>query len=113
MRTKKGTVTSAGKIKNTVTVTVTRYVVHPVYKKSYPVSKKFLADTNGQEVKEGYVVMIGECRPLSKKKHFKIVEVVEKGLEKGMSLEDELSEAREGTGDDVASKTDSNTSDPS
>lgn len=93
MRTKKGIVTSAGKITNTVTVTVTRYVVHPVYQKRYPVSKKFLADTNGQEVKEGYVVMIGECRPLSKKKHFKIVEVLEKGLEKGVSLEEELSEA--------------------
>ncbi len=92
MRTKKGTITSA-KMQNTVTVTVTRYVTHPVYKKRFPVSKKFLADTNGVTVREGDMVLIGECRPLSKRKHFKVIEVLAAGLLKEGSLEQELAEA--------------------
>lgn len=91
MRTKKGIVTSA-KMEKTVTVTVARSVVHPIYKKRFPVSKKFLADTNDLEVKEGDVVRIGECRPLSKRKHFKVIEVVAKGIgrEKVVLPEEEL-----------------------
>ncbi len=92
MRTKKGIVTSA-KTPKTVTVTVTRYVVHPIYKKRYPVSKKFLADTGELAVEEGNVVLIGECRPVSKRKKFKVLEVLAKGLAKGVSLEQELDEA--------------------
>ncbi len=76
MITKKGTITSAKKMTNTVTVTVHRQLFHPVYKKSYRISKKFLADTNGMDLFMGDEVMIQECRPLSKRKHFKVMEVV-------------------------------------
>jgi small subunit ribosomal protein S17 len=76
MITKKGTITSAGKMTNTVTVTVHRHMVHPVYKKGYRHSKKFLADTNGMDLFLGDEVVIQECRPLSKRKHFKVTEVV-------------------------------------
>ena len=75
MRTKKGIVTSA-KTQKTVTVAVTRLVMHSKYRKRYPVTKKFLADTNNIEVKEGDEVLIGETRPLSKRKRFKILEVI-------------------------------------
>ncbi|HLD08195.1 MAG TPA: 30S ribosomal protein S17 [Candidatus Peribacterales bacterium] len=92
MRTKKGTVTSA-KMQNTVTVEVTRYITHPIYKKRYPVSKKFLADTSGILVREGDTVEIGECRPLSKRKHFKVLNVLASGFLKDGSLEQELAEA--------------------
>ena len=74
MRTKKGVVTSA-KMTGTVTVTVHAFVMHPVYKKRFRKSKKFLADTNGQDVHEGDIVVITECRPLSKNKHFKVTEI--------------------------------------
>jgi|ETNmetMinimDraft_2_1059921.scaffolds.fasta_scaffold43013_4 small subunit ribosomal protein S17 len=77
MRKKKGTITST-KMTGTVTVTVDSLAFHPKYKKRYKVSKKFLADLAGHEVNEGDLVIIGECRPLSKRKHFKIVEVVKK-----------------------------------
>jgi small subunit ribosomal protein S17 len=77
MITKQGIVTSA-KMKNTVTVTVHRHAVHPLYKKRYRVSKKFMADTNGQTVGEGDEVLIAECRPLSKLKHFKVMEILKK-----------------------------------
>lgn len=76
MITKKGTITSAGKMTNTVTVSVHRNKVHPVYKKSFRISKKFLADTNGMDLFQGDEVVIQECRPLSKRKHFKVIEVV-------------------------------------
>jgi small subunit ribosomal protein S17 len=79
MLTKKGTITSAGKMQNTVTVTVHQSVRHPLYKKSFRKSKKFLADTNGMtDLMAGDEVEIEECRPLSKNKHFKIKEVLKR-----------------------------------
>lgn len=76
MITKKGTITSAGKMTNTVTVTVHRHMVHHLYKKSFRMSKKFLADTNGLDLFLGDEVLIQECRPLSKRKHFKVTEIL-------------------------------------
>ncbi len=78
MRHKIGTITSA-KMQDTVTVTVHRSVMHPVYKKRYRVSKKFLADTKGvNDLGIGDTVQITECRPLSKRKHFKVTEVLKR-----------------------------------
>ena len=94
MRTKQGTVTSA-KMQNTVTVMVTRLVMHTKYRKRYPVSRKFLADTDGKQVKEGDTVLIGETRPLSKRKHFKVLEVLASGPAiQDQTLEDELASLR-------------------
>lgn len=75
MRTKKGTITSA-KMTGTVTVTIHRSVFHPKYQKRFRVSKKFLADTNGFDLGVGDIVVITECRPLSKNKCFRVTEVV-------------------------------------
>lgn len=80
MITKLGVITAA-KMKNTVTVTIHRSVVHPLYKKSFRVSKKFLADTNGQDVHVGDEVRITECRPLSKRKRFKVTEVIKRAAQ--------------------------------
>lgn len=79
MRTKVGTISSA-KMQNTVTVTVHRSVFHPVYKKRFRVSKKFLADTAGQKLNVGDLVEITECRPISKNKHFKVTQVLKAAL---------------------------------
>lgn len=79
MLTKKGVITSAGKMKDTVTVTVHQLVAHALYKKSYRKSKKFLADTKGiTDLIAGDEVIIEECRPLSKRKHFKVKEVTKR-----------------------------------
>ncbi|MBI3619394.1 30S ribosomal protein S17 [Candidatus Peregrinibacteria bacterium] len=75
MRTKQGVITSA-KMKGTVTVTVHRAVFHPLYKKRYRMSKKFLADMNGMDLGVGDLVEITECRPLSKRKCFKVTEMI-------------------------------------
>lgn len=94
MRTKKGIVISA-KMKKTVAVAVTRDVIHPKYRKRYPVTKKFLADTGDLQPKEGDEVLIGETRPLSKRKCFTVLEVLVSGSGvAGVSLEEELREAR-------------------
>jgi small subunit ribosomal protein S17 len=78
MLTKQGTITSA-KMQNTVTVTVHQQVRHPLYKKSFRKSKKFLADTNDMsDLGVGDLVVITECRPLSKTKHFKVTEVIKR-----------------------------------
>ncbi len=78
MRTKVGTITAA-KMTDTVTVTVHRSVFHPLYRKRYRVSKKFLVDTKGvTDLGIGDTVEITECRPLSKRKCFKITNVIKR-----------------------------------
>lgn len=79
MLTKKGTITSAGKMQNTITVSVHQFVNHPLYKKSFRRDKKFLVDTNNiSDLAVGDEVVIQECRPLSKRKHFKLIEVLKR-----------------------------------
>lgn len=79
MTQKIGTITQAGKMQDTVTVTVHALVRHPLYKKSFRRSKKFLVDTKGvSDLGVGDEVVIEECRPLSKTKHFKIKEVLKR-----------------------------------
>ncbi len=78
MITKKGIVTSA-KMTGTITVTTHRQVSHPLYKKSFRRSKKFLVDLNNmKDVAVGDEVLIEECKPLSKNKHFLLKEVLKR-----------------------------------
>ncbi len=93
MRTKTGIITSA-KMQNTVTVTVHRYVMHPMYAKRFRVTKKFLADTNGQDAKEGDQVVITECRPLSKRKCFKVTEILKKAVQVAAMGEEMVSDVQ-------------------
>lgn len=65
-------------LRASVTVTVERSVMHPLYKKRFPVRKRFLADTAGMELSVGDTVRIQECRPLSKRKCFRVVEVLKR-----------------------------------
>jgi len=75
MRTKQGIVTSA-KAQDTVTVEVHRHAFHPIYQKRFRKSSKFLADCKGiDDLQEGDAVTIAECKPLSKRKYFRVTEV--------------------------------------
>jgi len=60
----------------TAVVETSRMKVHPVYKKRFKVVKKYLADDKENKFKAGDVVMIRECRPISKTKRFEIIERV-------------------------------------
>ncbi|MEK7186455.1 MAG: 30S ribosomal protein S17 [Patescibacteria group bacterium] len=70
-----GKITSL-KMQNTAVVEVTRRKPHPLYKVLLKRSNKFKADTAGLELKVGDRVKIGEIRPMSKDKYFKITEVI-------------------------------------
>lgn len=61
------------KMQDTVVVSVTRYVKHPKYKKYFKRAKKFHVHDEGNTVHIGDTVIIEECRPISKTKHFTLV----------------------------------------
>jgi small subunit ribosomal protein S17 len=61
------------KMKDTCTVSVIRFVKHKKYKKYYKVNKKFKVHDVLNTKKIGDKVLIMECRPISKDKHFIVV----------------------------------------
>jgi len=73
--TKIGVVTG-NKMKKTVTVLVERQIRHPLYKKIIRRKKKFLAHDEYEKCKIGDVVKIVEMRPISKRKRWRIQEIV-------------------------------------
>lgn len=75
LRTITGRVVS-NKMDKTVSVLVERLVKHPVYGKYIRRSTKLLAHDENNVCNEGDVVTITSCRPYSKNKSFKLVEVV-------------------------------------
>jgi small subunit ribosomal protein S17 len=50
--------------------------MHPIYKKRFVVSKKYYAHDENNDSKEWNLVKIRECKPLSKLKKRKIVEIL-------------------------------------
>jgi len=71
-QTFRGTVVKTA-MKDTATVSVSRFVKHPKYKKYQVRSQKFLAHDPGNTVEVGQEVTIVATRPISKRKSFKIV----------------------------------------
>lgn len=61
------------KMKDTVAVSTNRYEKHPKYGKYMKISKKYLAHDAGNTKKIGDKVTIEECRPISKRKSFKVI----------------------------------------
>ena len=76
-RTKQGRVVSDKMDKTIVVVSETR-VPHPVYGKIIRKSVKFKAHDEQNDAKIGDTVRIAECRPLSKDKRWRLVEVLER-----------------------------------
>ena len=76
-KVKLGVVTST-KMNKTITVKVERRLPHPRYLKYYTRSKKFLAHDPQNSCREGDRVRIVECRPLSRRKRWLLLEVVER-----------------------------------
>jgi len=80
LRTVEGRVVS-NKMQKTVTVLVERQVKHGLYGKYIKRSTKLHAHDEEGQCKEGDVVRVTECRPLSKTKNWRVVEVVTRGAE--------------------------------
>jgi len=75
LRTIEGRVVS-NKMAKTVTVLLERQVPHPLYGKIVRRSTKVHAHDENGECKEGDVVRIAECRPMSKTKNWRVIEVI-------------------------------------
>ncbi len=66
------------KMDKTVVVTLTRKVAHPLYKKYFKKTSKFVAHDEKNDAKTGDTVRIMETRPLSKTKRWRLIEVLER-----------------------------------
>lgn len=76
-KTRVGVVTS-NKMDKSITVSVERKLKHPIYGKFVKKTKKFVAHDEENQCSEGDVVKIMETRPLSKRKRWRLLEVVDK-----------------------------------
>ena len=74
-----GTVVS-DKMNKTVTVLVERKVKHPLYGKIIRLSKKYHAHDENNDFHPGDVVVIEECRPLSRTKTWNVTRLVQKAI---------------------------------
>lgn len=66
------------RMQKTVTVLVERRVRHPLYGKIITRSKKYHAHDEERQCKEGDLVTIEECRPISRTKTWRVVKLLEK-----------------------------------
>jgi small subunit ribosomal protein S17 len=66
------------KMKKTVTVLVERRMKHALYGKYITRSSKYHAHDEASEYKQGDLVLIEECRPLSRTKAWRVIQLVEK-----------------------------------
>lgn len=62
----------------TIVVLFERQIQHPLYKKYYKQSKKFMAHDPNNDCNNGDIVKIKESRPLSKNKRWVLEEIVER-----------------------------------
>jgi small subunit ribosomal protein S17 len=69
---------SSDKMDKTITVVIERLVAHPVYGKYLRRSTKLHAHDEHNEGRVGDLVMIEQCRPLSRTKAWRLVQVVER-----------------------------------
>ena len=76
-RTLTGTVVSS-KMNKSISVSVERLVKHPTYGKYVRRTTKLLAHDENNECREGDTVAISECRPLSRRKAWRLVRVLER-----------------------------------
>lgn len=78
LRKQRTGVVTSNKMDKTITVSVERQVKHPIYGKFVKTSKKFLAHDESGDCNIGDVVRIMETRPLSKRKRWRLVEILER-----------------------------------
>lgn len=79
-KVKTGKVVS-NKMDKTVVVSVESIYRHPKYKKVVRTSKKYKAHDEKNECRTGDTVKLMECRPLSKDKRWRVIQVLEKAVD--------------------------------
>ncbi len=102
-KTLTGTVSSAAPDK-TIVITVQTRKTHPIYKKQYMSSSKYMAHDENNDCKVGDKVVIVETRPLSARKRYTLQKIVERAainkedldvIEKTATEEKEKAEGKE------------------
>jgi small subunit ribosomal protein S17 len=68
----------SNKTDKTIVVKIERQVAHPLYKKYYKRSKKIMAHDELNQCNQGDTVKVIETRPMSARKRWSLVEIVEK-----------------------------------
>ena len=77
MRKLKGTVIS-NKMTKTLVIRVDTFTQHPKYRKFYRTGKKFKVHDEQGEYRVGDILVIGETRPLSKDKRWRVLELIKR-----------------------------------
>lgn len=72
-------VVSSNKTDKTIVVTVRERKTHPLYRKQYSTTTKFMAHDEKNEAQEGDKVIIVETRPISRRKRFMLEKILERG----------------------------------
>lgn len=85
-------IVSSKKTDKTIVVTEHVRLTHPLYRKQYTVTKRFMAHDENNEAQEGDKVVIVETRPLSARKHFKLDRITEKAGVKHVESEADMPE---------------------
>lgn len=81
-------VVSSNEMQKTIVVTVDRRIMHPLYKKVTRKSKRFLVHDERGECQPGDMVRIEETRPLSRRKRWRVVQVISKAVQVGQVAEE-------------------------
>ena len=68
----------SNKMQKTIVVKVENRYSHPIYSKTLVKSKKYLAHDTLETCNIGDQVLIEECRPLSTKKRWKLIQIISK-----------------------------------
>jgi len=71
-------VVASNKLQKTIVVKIENRYPHPIYSKTMLKTKKYLAHDELQECNIGDKVLVQECRPLSKRKRWKLVKILSK-----------------------------------
>jgi len=82
-------VVSSDKADKTIVVSVATRKTHPIYKKQYTSTKKFMAHDEQNDAREGDKVVISETKPLSKRKRFNLDKVLERAPVRHVETVDE------------------------
>jgi small subunit ribosomal protein S17 len=78
LRKERTGVVTSDKMDKSIVIVVERKVKHPKYGKFIKKTTKFVAHDEKNDSNQGDTVRIRECRPLSKSKNWRLVEIVER-----------------------------------
>lgn len=88
-------VVSSDKTDKTIVVSVATRKTHPIYKKQYTETKKFMAHDEQNQAHQGDTVVIVETRPLSARKRFALDKIVTKATIKHVEQTEKAPETEE------------------